>query len=117
MSITVSLNDNWKMKKAGSQESFDCKVPCSVYKTLLDYKKIPDPYYRENEYISTQICDDDYDFETTFTADKAAVECEHTVLHSCPWYHQRGGQHSHSENNLAKQIHKRNGRKTSPLGR
>ena len=81
MSITVSLNDNWKMKKAGSQESFDCKVPCSVYKTLLDYKKIPDPYYRENEYISTQICDDDYDFETTFTADKAAVECEHTVLH------------------------------------
>ena len=81
MSITVSLNDNWKMKKAGSQESFDCKVPCSVYKTLLDYKKIPDPYYRENEYISTQICDDDYDFETTFTADKTAVECEHTVLH------------------------------------
>ena len=57
MSITVSLNDNWKMKKAGTQESFDCKVPCSVYKTLLDYKKIPDPYYRENEYISTQICD------------------------------------------------------------
>ena len=55
MSITVSLNDNWKMKKAGTQESFDCKVPCSVYKTLLDYKKIPDPYYRENEYISTQI--------------------------------------------------------------
>ena len=81
MSITLSLNDNWKMKKAGSQESFDCKVPCSVYKTLLDYKKIPDPYYRENEYISTQICDDDYDFETTFTADKTAVECEHTVLH------------------------------------
>lgn len=63
MSITVSLNDNWKMKKAGSQESFDCKVPCSVYKTLLDYKKIPDPYYRENEYISTQICDDDYDLK------------------------------------------------------
>ena len=53
MSITVSLNDNWKMKKAGSQESFDCKVPCSVYKTLLDYKKIPDPYYRENEYMIT----------------------------------------------------------------
>ena len=81
MSITLSLNDNWKMKKAGSQESFDCKVPCSVYKTLLDYKKIPDPFYRENEYISTQICDDDYDFETTFTADKTATDCEHTVLH------------------------------------
>jgi|GEM_PF-6212171 len=37
MSITVSLNDNWKMKKAGSQESFDCKVPCSVYKTIKRY--------------------------------------------------------------------------------
>ena len=36
---------------------------------------------------------------------------------SCPWYYQRGGQHSHSENNLAKQIHKRNGRKTSFVGR
>ena len=59
MSITLSLDHNWKMKKAGTQEIFDCKVPCSVYKTLLDYKKIPDPYYRENEYISTQICDDD----------------------------------------------------------
>ena len=81
MSITVSLNDNWKMKKAGSQESFDCKVPCSVYKTLLDYKKIPDPYCRENEYISTQICDDDYDFETVFSADKTTADCENTVLH------------------------------------
>ncbi|WP_295212268.1 glycoside hydrolase family 2 protein [Ruminococcus sp.] len=79
--MRISLNENWKMTKAGSSESFDCKVPCSVYKTLLDYKKIPDPYYRENEYISTQICDDDYDFETTFTADNTAADCQFTVLH------------------------------------
>lgn len=79
--MKISLNENWKMTKAGSSESLDCKVPCSVYKTLLDYKKIPDPYYRENEYISTQICDDDYDFETTFTADNNAADCKFTVLH------------------------------------
>lgn len=80
MAMIFKLNENWKMKKAGETESYDCKVPCSVYKTLLEYKKIPDPFYRENEYISTQICDDDYDFETVFTAVKAAADCKYTVL-------------------------------------
>ena len=62
--IKISLNNNWKMDYNGTE--YKCYVPCSVYKTLIENKLIEDPYYRENEYISTKICDDDYTFSKTF---------------------------------------------------
>ncbi len=60
------LNKNWYMYRQGSNEKLSCNVPCSVYKVLIENQKIPDPYYRENEYISTHICDDDYTFAKSF---------------------------------------------------
>lgn len=78
--MNISLNNNWKMNKNGSIEMFDCSVPCSVYKTLIEHNKIPDPYYRENEYISTQICDDDYTFTKEFSLEDKAVQYSHIYL-------------------------------------
>lgn len=67
--MKLDLNSGWLMNKCGDEEKLSCSVPCSVYKTLLEHEKIDDPYYRENEYISTGICDDDYEFSTQFFAD------------------------------------------------
>lgn len=74
--MKIYLNDNWQMYKENSTDKFSCSVPCSVYKTLLENNIIPDPYYRENEYISTQVCDDDYTFEKHFdiTEDQLAAD-------------------------------------------
>lgn len=65
--MDISLNKNWTMRKSGDSVKYNCDVPCSVYKTLIEENVIPNPYYRENEYISTQVCDDDYEFEKHFS--------------------------------------------------
>lgn len=78
--MIISLNKNWIMNKAGATEKLNCAVPCSVYKTLIEHNKIPDPYYRENEYISTSVCNDDYDFSTKFTVEQNYVNCRRVVL-------------------------------------
>lgn len=78
--MILLLNDRWKMNKSGCSEKLDCCVPCSVYKTLIEHGKIPDPYYRENEFISTEICDDDYDFSTEFEASAELLGNSRVIL-------------------------------------
>ena len=57
-----------------------CKVPCSLYSVLLDNKKIPDPYYRENEYISTPLSDMDCEFSTEFECSDELLAAERKIL-------------------------------------
>lgn len=77
--MIINLNKDWIMhyKKSGDNQeeiSLNCNVPCSLYKTLLENKVIPDPYYRENEYISTRLCDSDCEFEKHFTLSRNDIE-------------------------------------------
>ncbi len=79
--MTISLNERWTMLDGG--KSYPCAVPCSLYDTLIRAKEIPDPYDRENEWISTPVSDRDVAFETRFdapreilTADRAALRFE-----------------------------------------
>lgn len=72
--MNINLNSDWTMCKVGESEELSCNVPCSVYKTLLEHKRIPDPYYRENEYISTHICDDDYIFQKKFSVSQNQID-------------------------------------------
>ncbi len=60
-----SLNGKWRLYNS----SYDIKadVPGSLYTALLKEGLIDNPYYRENEYKSTAICDDDCTYEYTFS--------------------------------------------------
>ncbi|WP_124098080.1 glycoside hydrolase family 2 protein [Ruminococcus sp. Marseille-P6503] len=78
--MTIDLNENWIMNKCGAAERLMCSVPCSVYKTLLEHGKIQDPYWRENEYVSTGICDSDYEFSTVVYADRSVLRYENIRL-------------------------------------
>ena len=69
--MVLNLNNDWKMKKEGDSVSFSCDVPCSVYKTLTENGVLENPYYRENELVSTAVCDDDY----TFSKEARAEQC------------------------------------------
>lgn len=44
-----------------------CQVPFSLYQTLLDHHKIPDPYVGCNEKELTALSEKDYSFESRFT--------------------------------------------------
>lgn len=79
MKITQNLDNGWTMRteKFGT---LPCKVPCSLYSVLLDHKKIPDPYYRENEYISTPLSDMDCEFSTEFECSDELLAAERKIL-------------------------------------
>lgn len=47
-------------------KSYPCAVPCSVYKTLIGAGELDNPYWRENERISTPVCDNDSSFCASF---------------------------------------------------
>lgn len=79
MKITQNLDNDWTMRteKFGT---LPCKVPCSLYSVLLDHKKIPDPYYRENENISTPLSDMDCEFSTEFECSDELLAAERKIL-------------------------------------
>ncbi len=62
----ILLNDAWSMRKKDAEQSFPCKVPCSVYHTLQKHGVIEDPYYRENEMVMLPISEDDFVFSKSF---------------------------------------------------
>ncbi len=79
--LKIALNKNWRMKRPAEKEYLPCgTLPVSVYQTLLDNEKMPNPYYGENEYICRDISRDDYDFKTTFQADRALLSRERVIL-------------------------------------
>ena len=62
--LKTLLNDSWLMRDG--DRTYPCAVPCSAYDTLIRASAIPDPYYRENEWISTPVSDRDFTFERRF---------------------------------------------------
>lgn len=74
----LDLNKSWSLKRG--EKTYTADVPCSLYKTLIENKVIPDPYYRENEYISTDICDNGCTFEKTFDVDSQLLDCGRKIL-------------------------------------
>ncbi|MBP3238238.1 MAG: glycoside hydrolase family 2 protein [Lachnospiraceae bacterium] len=61
-------------------KAYDCIVPCSVYKTLIDNKAIEDPFYGENERISTPVCDRDFIFESEFELGREILSEDRLML-------------------------------------
>jgi hypothetical protein len=58
--LIMQLNDRWTLVRENA--NLPCQVPFSVYDTLVKAGEIPDPYDRENEWISTPVSDRDYLF-------------------------------------------------------
>ena len=65
----LDLCGNWRMKILGEnvyhipEEWMEARVPGSVYGTLLELGKMPDPYYRENELEATELMENDFVYE------------------------------------------------------
>lgn len=48
-SASLSLDGAWTVRESGSAETLPATVPGNVHTDLLAAKKIPDPFYRDNE--------------------------------------------------------------------
>ena len=72
------LNDSWTMVDGDSR--YPCSVPCSAMQVLLREGVIPDPYYRENEWISTPVSERDFTFERTFSPEDGLLQADRVLL-------------------------------------
>lgn len=64
---SLDLNGKWKMKQCDSTEEWlDVTVPGSVYHDLLTANKIEDPFWRDNEVKSLEVCCHDYEYTRDF---------------------------------------------------
>ena len=72
------LNDSWTMIDGDSR--YPCSVPCSAMQVLLREGVIPDPYYRENEWISTPVSERDFTFERTFSPEDGLLQADRVLL-------------------------------------
>ena len=66
------INANWELRVIGENpyriknEFIPAQVPGSMLHTLLEAELIPDPYYRDNELLITELCKCDCEYKTVF---------------------------------------------------
>jgi len=68
--IQKDINANWTFSQSGKNEWLPAKVPGTVHTDLIDNGKIEDPFYRLNELDLQWIDKVDWEYKTTFAADK-----------------------------------------------
>lgn len=66
----INLNGSWKMKRTDELQWTEATVPGSVYHDLLQAGKMPDPFYRDNEYEALALSDYDYEYCKSFHVDE-----------------------------------------------
>lgn len=76
--LNISLHENWTM--TDGEKRYPCRVPCSVYDTLIKASALADPYAGENQWDATAVCDRDFAFEKTFDLPDSALAMDRLFL-------------------------------------
>lgn len=77
---TVSLNSGWTFQELNKPELLPAMVPGSVQRSLLNLKKIPDPFLGINENAVQWIEEKDWQFNRTLLVTPAMLECNRLNL-------------------------------------
>ncbi len=72
--------DAWTMHEEGSTENIPAIVPGSTYTDLMRAKKIPDPYYRENNGKVQWVAEKNWIYERTFDVPAEMLGKSHVQL-------------------------------------
>ena len=75
-----NLHSGWKMRPVGEAQYMAARVPGSVYRDLLDNKKMEDPYWRDNEEQALKIMDHDFEYVTVFSPDAELLKADKVLL-------------------------------------
>lgn len=74
------LNGMWEMQRAGEEEWFPAAVPGTMYKDLLDQKRMEDPFFGENEPAARELSACDYRYRRTFKISGQMLQNHRNVL-------------------------------------
>jgi len=78
--VQKEISEGWKFRQASETEWMDATVPGTVHTDLMANNVIDDPYYRLNELDLQWIDKEDWEYKTTFTADKNMLNRDRVEL-------------------------------------
>jgi len=78
--IIKNIDQNWQFSQANEEKWLPATVPGTVHSDLLKNGAIPHPFYACNEDSLQWIDKQDWEYKTTFIADKALLEKENICL-------------------------------------
>ena len=65
--VTQSLSGLWRMRRTDGDTWHEAMVPGSVCADLLRSGELPDPFFRENEFLFLDAMEKDYVYTRVFT--------------------------------------------------
>ena len=75
MTMIQKLTDGWKLRSCSTGQSFETKVPGTVYGTWLEQGAMKDPYWRDCEEAALAMMAGDYEYEISLSPDEALMGC------------------------------------------
>lgn len=78
--ISVDLNSNWRFRKTGDAEWMNATVPGTIHTDLLFNKKIPHPFYGDNEQRLQWIDTCEWEYDAWFNINDSVLQRNHCEL-------------------------------------
>ncbi|MEO8085468.1 MAG: glycoside hydrolase family 2 protein [Bacteroidota bacterium] len=78
--VTTELHSNWRFRKTGDKEWMNASVPGTVHTDLLNNKKIPDPFFGDNEKELQWIDTCSWEYETWFDMNDSVLQANHCEI-------------------------------------
>ena len=78
--ISQNLNVGWKLYLNNEEDWIDARVPGNVHLDNLENRKIPDPFFGQNEAELQWISDEDWTYKLMFEPDKDLMERKNIIL-------------------------------------
>jgi beta-mannosidase len=76
----INLTQSWYIRKSGDAVWQPATVPGSVHTDLMALKKIPDPYFRDNESQVQWVENEDWEYQTVFNCPENILSSQHAEL-------------------------------------
>ncbi|NLD73550.1 MAG: glycoside hydrolase family 2 protein, partial [Chloroflexi bacterium] len=80
MIIDRTLSAGWELREAGADDWLPATVPGSVQQDLIAAERLPDPYYRMNEFETQALEDQDWEYRSAFTLMAEDLEADEINL-------------------------------------
>jgi len=78
--FSLSLHKGWMFKEATATQWLPATVPGTVHTDLMRHKRIPDPFYRDNEAKVQWVAEKDWDYRLHFNITSAQLAVRHLEL-------------------------------------
>ena len=78
--ISYPLKSQWQFRKQGDGQWMPATVPGTVHTDLMANKKIPDPYYRDNESKVQWVSKENWEYQSSFNLDAKTFGKKHIEL-------------------------------------